>query len=110
MLGFNFDVTYDPEKLQFVPSASYTSPLLPNALVAVTLFNGQQGRVVVSVQQPGGLGVVSLGSGLDKVLSLSFRRTAGATFGPTPLAFENADATAASSPIAFSSTLTLAYR
>jgi len=109
--GFNFDVTYDPAKLEFVQAASYTSPLLsPNALVAVSLFNGQPGRVVVSIQEFGGFADVAVGAGQHNVLSLSFRRVTGATFGPTPLTLENAEATTASTAISFASGLALSYQ
>lgn len=108
--GFNFDVTYDPAKVEFVPAASYTSPLLPNALVAVTLSNGQQGRVVVSIQQPGGLADVTVGAGQHDVIVLSFRRVTGVTFAPIPLTFDNAEATSASAVIAFANGLALSYR
>jgi len=107
--GFNFDVTYDVSKLEFVPAASYASPLMPAALVAVALSNGQQGRVVVSIQQPGGLPDVAVGTGQQTIVSLSFRRVSGASFGPTPLNFENAEAIAASPAIVFSDALALAY-
>lgn len=108
--GLNFDVTYVTSNLEFVPAASYTSPLFPNALVAVTLFNGQQGSVVVSIQQPGGLPDVAVGVDPQVVLSLSFRSVAGATFVSTPLTFANAEATAASTAISFLSGLALSYQ
>jgi hypothetical protein len=108
--GFNFDVTYDPSSLEFVPSTSNLSPLFPDALIAVGLFNGTQGRLVVSVQQPGGLPDVTIGAGQQTILALSFRRVSGATFGPTPLTIENADATGASASVTFVSTLKLAYQ
>jgi len=86
--GFNFDVTYDPSKLEFVQAASHTSPLFPpSALVLVRLSNGDQGRVVVSIQQVGGVPDVEVGAGQHIVLSLSLRRVAGATSDPTPLGF-----------------------
>ena len=107
--GLNFDVTYVTSNLEFVPAASYTSPLFPGALVAVALSNGQPGRVVVSIQKVGG-SVVSVGAGQHDVLSLSFRRVTGATFGPTLLAFENAEATTASTAISFVIGLALAYQ
>jgi len=108
--GLNFDVTYDPSKLAFVPAAADLSALFPNALVAVTLFNGQPGRVVVSIQEFGGLPDVAAGAGQNVVLSLSFRRAAGTTFGPTPLMLENAEATAASTAIGFVDGLALSYQ
>jgi len=110
--GLNFDVMYDPAKLEYVPAVTDTSPLFsPNALVAVTLFNGQPGRVVASIQEFGSVvAPVSVGTGQHVALSLSFRRAAGATFGPTPLALENAEATAASAPIGFGSALALSYQ
>ena len=108
--GLNFDVTYDATKIDFVPAASNTSALFPNALVAVTLFNGLPGRVVVSIQQVGGDPDVSVAPGQHVVLSLSFRRAAGTTFGPRPLALENAEATGASTAIGFSSVLALSYQ
>jgi len=110
--GFNFDVTYDPSKLEFVPAASYTSPLFPSsALVVVKLFNGDQGRVVVSIQQVSGVPDVDLGAGQHIVLSLSFRRVAGASFDPTPVEFDplSSEATAASSAVGFLSGLALSY-
>lgn len=108
--GFNFDVTYDPMKVEFVPAAPYASPLFPAGLIAVTLFNGNQGRLLVSVQQPGGLDAAAVGPGQSTILSLSFGRKGGATFGPTPLQFENAEATGASASIGFTSDITLAYQ
>jgi hypothetical protein len=108
--GLNFDVTYVTSNLEFVPAASFTSPLFPGALVAVTLFNGQQGRVVVSIQQPGGLPDVAVGADPQVVLSLSFRSVAGVTFGSTALTFANAETTAASTAISFLSGLALSYQ
>src|SRR5262245_13548062 len=52
--GLNFDLTYDPAKLDFDPAATYTSPLFPNALIAVDLENGIPGRVLVAIQTTGG--------------------------------------------------------
>jgi len=43
---------------------------------------------------------VPVATGQNVVLSLSFRRAAETTFGPTPLTFENAEATTASAPMA----------
>jgi len=110
--GLNFDVIYEPSKLEYVPAAADTSPLFsPNALVAVTLSNGVPGRVVVSIQEYGSVAApVSVGTGQHVVLSLSFRRAAGATFGPTPLTLENAEATAALPTIGFGSGLALSYQ
>jgi len=108
--GLNFDVTYVPSNLEFLPAANSTSPLFPGALVAVTLFNGEPGRVVVSIQQTGDLPVVTVGTGQHVVLSLSFRRVPGTTFGPTPLALENAEATTASTAISFAGGLALSYQ
>ncbi len=108
--GLNFDITYDGLKLQFIPSASYTSPLFPGALIGVALDNGLDGRLVVSIQEPGGSAPVAVGPGQPTVLSLTFQRVAGTTFTPTPLAFDNAEATSASAPITFHSGLTLAYQ
>lgn len=107
--GLNFDVTYDPTKLNFVPAAIPTSPLFPAALVAVSLENGVPGRVVVAIQQPGSDPNVVVTGGQHAVLTLTFSRASGMSFAPTPLAFENAEATSASAPIAFSSGLALSY-
>jgi hypothetical protein len=107
--GLNFDVTYDPAKLEFVPATSYASPLFPRALVLAVLANGQQGRVVAAIQQPGDLAAVSVTTGEHDVISLSFRRVAAATFGPTPLTFDRAQATAALPAISFVSGLALEY-
>jgi len=112
--GFNFDITYDPTKVEYVPSSGFTSPLfvtddgLQTALVVVALADGQQGRVVVSVQQPGDLPAQSVDAGTHEVVSLWFRRVVGETFGPTGLAFDNAEATGASVSIEFGSDLSLA--
>ena len=108
-MGFNFDVTYDASKVQFMGSSA-VSDLIPNGLVAVSLSNGQQGRLIVSVQQPGNLAPVSVGPGQFTLLTLDFQTVSGAKFGPTPLAFDNADATSASSPVTFASTLELAFQ
>jgi hypothetical protein len=107
--GVNFDLTYDATKLQFVPAASYTSPLFPGALVGVTLFDGQPGRVVVSIQNTGGV-AVAVPAGQTLVLGLSFSAVAGATFAPTPVAFENAEATVASTAVTFGGALALSYQ
>jgi len=107
--GLNFDVTYDPAKLEFVPEAVPTSPLFPDALVLVALANGQQGRVIAAIQQVGTLPDVPVPPGVNWVLSLSFRRVSAETFGPTPLTYDRASATAASQPITFTDGLALAY-
>ena len=108
--GLNFDVTYDPAKLEFVPADDdYASPLFPDALVLVALANQQQGRVVAAIQQLGTLPDVAVATGEHDVLSLSFRRVAAATFGPTPLTFDRAQATAASPAISFANGLVLEY-
>lgn len=108
--GLNFDITYDPATLEFVPAATPTSPLFPDALVLTVLANGQQGRVVAAIQQPGTLPDVSVTPGEHEVISLSFRRVGTDTFPATPLTYERAQATAASPAIAFANGLTLAYQ
>ena len=109
--GFSFDITYDPTKLEFVPAGTYTSPLFdPSALVLAVLANhGEQGRVVVGIQQVGTLEDVAVSSGQHLVLSLSFRRVTGATFDPTPLMFDLAEATHASATVTFADGLALGY-
>jgi len=107
--GLNFDVTYDPTKLNFVPAATPTSPLFPAGLVVVSLENGLPGRVVVSIQQPGTDPNVAVAAGQHPAITLTFSRASGMSFTPTPLAFENAEATSSSAPIAFSSGLALSY-
>jgi hypothetical protein len=109
--GFNFDVVYDPASLEFVPAASYTSPLFePEALIAVTLKDGLPGRVVVGIRQVDGDPDVSFAAGQHTVLSLSFRTPTGITVAAAPLTFENAEATTASAAVAFTNGLTLAYQ
>jgi hypothetical protein len=108
--GFSFDVTYDSTKLTFVPDATPVSPLMPDALVAVSLYNGLPGRVVVAIQQPGTLSDVAVDGTQHVVLALSFQRVSGATFGPSQLSLENAEATGASAAISFASVLALAYQ
>jgi len=111
--GFNFDVIYDPSKLEFVSATSDTSDLFPStALFSAALFSGQPGQLVVSIQQVGGVPDVVVDAGQHVALSLSFRRVAGATFAPTPLDFDpaSAEATDASAAISFASGLTLAYQ
>lgn len=107
--GLNFDVTYATSKLQFVDSGTYTSPLFPNALIAVTLFNNQPGRVVVSIQQPGTEPDIPVPAGESTVLSLSFGLATGTSFAPSALLFDNTAATAESVPINFTSALALSY-
>jgi len=100
--GLNFDVTYDPTKLEFVSAASDTSDLFPStALLVASLFDDQPGQVVVSIQQAGSDPDVVVPTGQHVAVSLSFRRVAGVTFTPTPLEFDNAEATAASPTIGF---------
>jgi len=107
--GLNFDVTYDPTKLDFLPAVTPTSPLFSSGLIAVSLENGVPGRVVVSIQQPGPLPNVLVPAGQYTVITLTFSRVSGMSFAPTPLAFENFEATGASAAIAFSSGLALSY-
>jgi hypothetical protein len=78
-------------------------------LVAVSLFNGQQGRVVVSIQQPGALPDVSIGPGPHDVLGLTFSRATGAAFNPSALLFANTEATASSTGVTFTNGLALSY-
>lgn len=106
--GLNFDVTYDPTKLTFMPAASYTSPLIPGALIAVS--SPTAGRVIASVQQLGGSPAISVGPGQYVALSLSFQSVSGATYAPTPIGLENTDATAPSTPIGFASGTAIAYQ
>jgi len=111
--GLNFDVTYDPTKLEFVPAATYTSPLFsPNAQIAVALLNGLPGHLVVGIQENGSIvAPVSVAAGQQAVvLSLSFRTAAGVTVAPTPLTFAYAEATSASATVAFTNGLTLSYQ
>jgi hypothetical protein len=110
--GLNFDVTYAMANVQFVPAGSYTSPLFPNALIAVGLADGLPGRLVVSIQLPGSA-TVAVGSGRHDVLTLTFGRVPGTTFPPTALAFDNSNSepTPPTAPVTFSTTpLTLAYQ
>ena len=106
--GLNFDVVYDEDKLVFLPSATYTSPLFPAALIAVT--STVAGRVVVGIQQPGGSGAVNVPTGQHVVLSLVFQRAPVATFPPTPLTLQNTEATSASTGISFASGTAIAYQ
>jgi hypothetical protein len=108
--GFSFTITYDSTKVEFVPSGPYTSPLFdPSALVLAALGNGQQGSVVVGIAQVGTVDDVTVSPGQHPVLSLSFRRVAGATFAPTPLMFDMAEATDASATFTFEDGLALGY-
>ena len=108
--GLNFDVVYDPAKLGFMPAASYTSPLFPGALIAVALYNGQPGRVVVTIQQTGGTPDVAVASGQHDVLKLTFQGAAGVNFSPTPVVFANPEATTPSASVSFASALALSYQ
>lgn len=108
--GLNFDVTYDPAKLTFMPAASYTSPLFPapDALIAVS--SPVAGRVIASVQQTGGVAPVSVTPGQYVVLSLTFQSVSGVTYAPTPISLENYDATSPSTAISFASGTAIAYQ
>jgi len=105
--GLNFDVTFDPSKLQFA-GLTPNDPADPNALfpssVTPLATSHTAGRVVVTIQRFEGDPdrVVSAGQ-YKNVFSLSFQRVAGATFGPTPLTFDNAEYTRPSplTPIGF---------
>jgi len=107
--GLNFDVTYDPAKLEFV-AASATSPLFPDALILTGLANGQQGRLIVAIQQPGDQGDVGVAAGVHPVFNLSFRRVGTDTFDPTPVSFERANATAAVPTVTFANGLSVGYQ
>ena len=107
--GLNFNVNYDPAKLEFV-SADSMSPLFdPSALVIVKLLNGLQGTVVAGIQQVVEDDVV-VAPGQHPVITLTFRTVAGAAFDPTPLTFDRAEATAPSQIVTFSSGLAVGYR
>lgn len=111
--GLNFDVLYDPSKLEFVAVTSTTSQLFPaSAIVLADLANQQPGRVVVSIHQVGGVPDVTIFAGQHVALSLSFRLAAGAMFGPTPVQFDpsRSEATDASTTMTFASGLELAYQ
>jgi len=107
--GLNFDITYDPANLDFIPAVTPTSPLFPNALVLASLENGVPGRVVVAIQQPGDMPNVAVPAGQHTVINLTFNRASGMSFLPTPLAFENSEATSSSAVITFASSLALSY-
>jgi hypothetical protein len=107
--GLNFDLTYDPVKLDFVPAASYTSPLFPNALIAVGLENGLPGRVVVSIQTTQPDPDVSVSAGEHLALTLAFSRAAGQSFTPTPIAIENSETTPTGLGVTFESDVALSY-
>jgi hypothetical protein len=108
--GVNLDLTFDDTKLAFVPSTpSFTSPLFPTALIAVS-SPVASGRVIVSIQQPGSDPAVTVGPGQHVVMSLMFKRAPAATFTPTPIGIENTDATGASAPISFASATMIAYQ
>lgn len=108
--GLNFDVTYDPAKLTFMPAASYTSPLFPSPAALIAVSSPTAGRVIASVQQTGGSPAVAVAPGQHVVLSLTFQSVSGATYAPTPIALENTDATAPSTAIAFASGTAIAYQ
>ena len=108
--GVNLDLTFDDTKLAFVPSTpSFTSPLFPTALIAVS-SPVASGRVIVSIQQPGTDPAVTVGPGQHVVMSLMFKRAPAATFTPTPIGIENTDATGASASISFASATMIAYQ
>lgn len=105
--GVALDVVWTPTNVEFIADPAYTSPLMPNGLVAVGLFQGEQGHLVVSVQQPGGQPDVSVGPGAATVVRLRFRRKITSAFGPVPLAIDNAAAIDSSPAIQFGSGLAL---
>jgi hypothetical protein len=107
--GFAFDIVYDPTKVEFAPDASYTSPAMPDALITVALAGGQQGRLVVAMNQLGGEPDYEVGPGTSSLLHLTFQRTPGATFSTTPLQFENTQAIGASTTIEFNGALAFSY-
>jgi hypothetical protein len=108
--GLNFDVTYDPSKVEYVPATSDTSPLFsPNALITVGLSNGQPGDLVVSIQAFRGLPGVTVDAGQHIDLGRSFRRAAFAAFGQTPITMESGEATEPSTDVGFNSALALSY-
>lgn len=111
--GLNFDVLYDPSKLEFISVTADMGQLFPSsAFVLGVLHNHLPGRVVVSIHQAGGLPDVAVSAGQRIVLSVSFQRVAGETFGPTPVQFDTStsEATDASTTISFAGGAALAHQ
>jgi len=114
--GLSFNVMYDGSKLVYdTYDASAASQLFPGALPAVGPSpepNSVPGYkdLVVGIQ---GSGLITLDVGQHVVLSLTFQRASGTTFGPTPLAFNlerTLTATPATAGTAFASSLMLSYQ
>jgi len=108
--GLEFSVPYN-HVLEFLPDASYTSPLFgPNAEISVTQPSGVPDFLNISIREPDTIvDPVSVDAGQHTVLSLKFRRRAWQSFGPVYLTFQGALAVSASTPISFSNTVSLYY-
>jgi len=116
--GLSFNVMYDGDNLVYDSyDASAASQLFPGALILVTPStepNSVPGYkdVVVAIQMTGGMALTDV-AGSHLVLSLTFARAPGATFGATPLDF-NIDRTLTATPstagTTFASNLALSYQ
>ena len=99
--GLTLDIVWNPEKIHFRDDVPYVSPLMPGAFVGVQLVQGRQGRVTISVVQPGGAPDVRVGPGRSTVLTLHFTRVVTREFDPVAFEMQNATAIDASAPIQF---------
>jgi len=116
--GLSFNVMYDGDGLVYDSfDASAASELFPGALISVAPSsepNSVPGYkdVVVAIQMTGGTPLTDV-AGRQLVLSLTFARAPGATFGPTPLGF-NVERTLTATPVTsgttFASSLMLSYQ
>jgi len=116
--GLSFNVMYDGDNLVYDSfDASAASQLFPGALISVapsTEPNSVTGYkdVVVAIQMTGGTALTDV-AGRHLVLSLTFTRAPGTTFGPTPLEF-NIERTLTATPVTagttFASSLMLSYQ
>jgi hypothetical protein len=118
LTGLSFNVMYDGDNLVYDSfDASAASQLFPGALISVvpsTEPNSVPGYkdVVVAIQMTGGVALTD-DVGQHLVLSLTFQRASGTTFGPTPMAFNierTMTATPATAGTTFASSLMLSYR
>lgn len=116
--GLSFNVMYDGANLVYDSyDSSAASQLFPGALISVLPSsepNSVPGYkdVVVGFQTTGGT-VVTVDAGQHVVLSLTFQRVPGTTFGPTPVAFNIERTLTATPPTAgttFASSLSLSYQ
>jgi hypothetical protein len=94
--GFNFDLVYDSAEILYAGGAEQGDLLNRDGddpLLAVSLDNGVQGRLIVAIHRTNQPQGVQGPDPVNEILSLNFELTdPDAALAPSPILFENAEA------------------